>query len=99
MSKELKLAKIDESKLREIGFTDYNEPYWYYCERLYGDITFNLTIPKKNPDKWYIDVLDEDCLQPYLFKSIKTKYARKVEKCYNEVIEKLKSLGVFEEKM
>lgn len=32
MSKELKLAKIDESKLREIGFTDYYEPYWYYCD-------------------------------------------------------------------
>ncbi len=95
MSKELKLANIDENKLREAGFTNYYEPYWYYCERLYGDITFNLTIPKKNPDKWYIDVLDEDCLQPYLFKSIKTKYARKVEKRYNEVIEKLKSLGVF----
>ena len=27
MSKELKLTKIDENKLRKIGFTDYNEPY------------------------------------------------------------------------
>jgi len=95
MSKELKLAKIDENKLREIGFTDYDKSCWYYCERLYEEITFNLTIPKDKPDKWYIDVLDELLLQPYPFQSIKTEYARRVEKRYYEVIEKLKSLGVF----
>jgi len=96
MLRELKLAKIDENKLRKIGFTDYNEPYWYYCERLYKDITFNLTIPKNNPDKWYIDVLDESCLQPYNFRLIKNNYARKVEKRFYEVLEKLKNLRVFE---
>lgn len=80
MSKQFKLANIDENKLRKVGFADYNNPYWYYCERLYGDITFNLTIPKKNPDRWYIDVLDKTCLQPYCFQSINTEYARKVEK-------------------
>ena len=95
MLEKLKLGNIDETKLREAGFTDYYEPYWYYCERLYEEVTFNLTIPKNNLDKWYIDVLDELFLQPYPFKSIKTEYARRVERRYNEVIEKLKSLGIF----
>ncbi len=34
-------------------------------------------------------------LKQHCFQSIKTKYARKVEKRYNEVLEKLKSLGIF----
>lgn len=35
-----------EKKLREFGFTDHREDYWYYTTRVGSDESFNLTIPK-----------------------------------------------------
>ena len=36
-----------EEKLREFGFTDHREGYWYYSAPVGSNETFNLSIPKK----------------------------------------------------
>lgn len=36
-----------EKKLRDFGFTDHRNGYWYYTTRVGSDESFNLTIPKK----------------------------------------------------
>ena len=58
---------LPDEKMREAGFTDFAEDRWYYSRYVNGrkDITFNITIPKKDPKDWRIDVLDEDFCQPF----------------------------------
>lgn len=75
---KIKATILEDSLMREIGFTDNSEKDWYFCkrvcfpkERKYAniDITFNVTIPKNGSDVC-INVLDEDFLQPYDYQSI-----------------------------
>lgn len=61
----MKAHILDEQTMRAIGFTDYKKDTWYYVVSVYKDITFNISIPKDNPDGFEIDVLDEMFLQPY----------------------------------
>ena len=62
----IKVHILPEKEMRKIGFTDYAKDRWYYSRLVCKDyISFNLTIPKENPNDWQIDVLDEDFCQPY----------------------------------
>lgn len=56
--------------MRTLGFTDYGKDNWYYCRNLIEDISFSISIPKKNPDEFRIDVLDDNFCQPYDYQSI-----------------------------
>ena len=55
---------LPDAKMRELGFTDHREGYWYYNAPLGNNITFDVTINKVTGE-WTEDVLDEDFLQPY----------------------------------
>lgn len=62
----MKVHLLSDSKMREIGFTDYREGYWYLIEMVFWpDITFNFAINKDNPEEFEISVIDENFLQPY----------------------------------
>lgn len=56
---------ITEERLREIGFTNYNKPVWYYSKQLGNEISFNVSIPVNRTDRLKIDILDDDFLQPF----------------------------------
>ena len=79
-------VNLDEDLLRAYGFTDYDQKNWYYVKKLDDYITINITIPKNNPSKIKIDVLDEFILQPYDFMYYDNK---KIKKHYKEEINKL----------
>lgn len=58
-----------DARLRELGFTDHSEGYWYYTTRV-GDMTsWNVTISKKTGAVDVV-VLDEHFLQPYPFQAL-----------------------------
>ena len=66
----IKVNILTDEEMRELGFTDYREGFWYYCKSV-GDsktfkVTFNMTINKKTKEV-EICVLDEFSLQPYDF--------------------------------
>lgn len=63
----IKINVLDESKMRDIGFTDFRPDTWYFCKYNVGhpDISFSLSVEKNNPENWEIDILDENFLQPY----------------------------------
>lgn len=68
MNDKIKATILPDERMREIGFTNCDEPRWYFCKTVGGkksDISFNVTIPKARPDLLQIDVLDENYLQPY----------------------------------
>ena len=49
---------------------------WYFCNRVYKDITFNFTIYSE--DDWRIDILDEDFCQPYDYQYLLEKYSNNI---------------------
>lgn len=61
---------LSKEELMNLGFTNRNKPFLYYCENLYSKsyfdtITLNITIDLDNKE-FNIIVLDEAYLQPYL---------------------------------
>lgn len=66
----IEFGNISEERLLELGFRNNKDSY-YICKNLIGkwEITFNLTIYKKNK-KIKIRILDEMFLQPYDYQSI-----------------------------
>lgn len=88
-----------EEKMRELGFTDYQNGWWYFHKAISADISFNLQIAKDGSD-WQIDVLDENFCQPYdyqhfimkseindiPFVALKTK--EKVDQIMEDLVEK-----------
>jgi len=66
VNKCIKAYLLSDERMREIGFTDYRKGNWYFCRDLIkGDISFNVTINKKDAEDLRIDVLDEHFGQPY----------------------------------
>lgn len=59
----------DDARLRELGFTDHREGYWYYTTRVGNMTSWNVTISKKS-GAVNLDVLDEHFLQPYPFQAL-----------------------------
>lgn len=74
-NKKIRIHVLDEDKMRSLGFTDYREGYWHISKTIpeLSDITFNLSVNKKNPYDYRIDVLDENFCQPYDYQHMLTK--------------------------
>jgi hypothetical protein len=72
LNANVKAHVLSDDKMRKLGFTDLGTTSWYFCKHVgkYPDITFNVSIPKKNPDGLEIDVLDEYFCQPYDYQSM-----------------------------
>src|SRR5690606_39993592 len=87
----------DDARLRELGFTDHREGYWYYTTRV-GDMTsWNVTISKES-GAVDVEVLDEHFLQPYPFQALAVEgvpfavaVAERVEKRSEEHTSELQS--------
>lgn len=76
VNSEIKAHILSDSKMRELGFTDYNKSTWFFCKNIppigkniVWDISFSVSIPK-NGDDIRIDILDENFCQPYDYQSI-----------------------------
>lgn len=96
----IKTHLLSEDKMRELGFTDFREGYWYYCKAVGGkDITFNLSINKVNAEDFRLDVLDEGFLQPYdyqyyLERNPEHQFAIQVRDNVEEHVKYLQDVGV-----
>ena len=73
MNSDIKYHILSDEKMREFGFTDYDNTRWYYCKELMipntnkSHITFNMIIPKKDVSEGKVYVVDEYLLQPIDF--------------------------------
>lgn len=95
----IKAHILSEDKMRELGFTDFREGYWYYCKDLGGDITFNLSINKTNALDFKLDILDENYCQPYDYQYMlilkpDSRFATQIEKAVEEQMKYLQNAGV-----
>lgn len=75
---KIKAHILSDEEMKEISFTNYYEPNWYFCrsikfpqtKRYRGfDISFSVSISKDGSDI-RIDILDEDFCQPYDYQMI-----------------------------
>lgn len=78
VNKKIKANILEESKMRELGFTDFCKDRWYFCRGINFpntkeyrgfEVTFSIAIPKDGSDI-RIDVLDEAFCQPYDYQSM-----------------------------
>jgi uncharacterized protein CbrC (UPF0167 family) len=67
VNKNIKAHILNDVIMREIGFTDYDKNTWYFMRMIKGvnNISFNVSINKKNEEDLKIDVLDDNFCQPY----------------------------------
>lgn len=61
----IKAHLLPDIEMRNAGFTDWREGYWYFYRDLGHDISFNVTINKKDVEDLYIIVIDDEFGQPY----------------------------------
>lgn len=71
----MKVNVLKAKQMRDIGFTDYFTPNWYFgkriCEKYPVTIIFSINKKTKNCK---IDILDENFLQPYPYEKDKEIY-------------------------
>ena len=101
INKKIKINLLDDDKMREIGFTDFRKDTWYFSRMLKKEISFSLSINKKNPEDFRLDVLDNDFCQPYDYQSILSKnkehqFAREIMALVEKHMEYLKISGIVE---
>lgn len=99
-NKAIKFNILDDESMKNAGFRFVDSlSRWYFC-REKNDISFNVTIPTDGSDAW-IDVLDEDFLQPYdyqymLKKNHKAEFPNKVKEWVESWMEYLDEEGIIE---
>ena len=67
----IKVHILDDATMKRNGFqrfVDGIDNWWYFCNRVYKDITFNMTIYDRGD--WKIDILDECFCQPYDYQAM-----------------------------
>lgn len=91
-----------EQKLRDFGFTDHREGYWYYSAPVGSNETFNLTIPKKpigevlgEPVYSYTEgVIDEYFGQHAYFGGMNDEFRYPLAEKVSAVLKRLLELGL-----
>ena len=67
----IKVHILDEATMKLNGFQRFisnEDNWWYFCKRVYKDVTFNMTI--YDSGYWKIDILDECFCQPYDYQAM-----------------------------
>lgn len=84
-------ALLDDPTMREIGFTDHREGYWYWCRGVMPGVTVNFTINKETGDYSEM-VMDEMFGQPYYYGG--TRFEAKVVEAVDECVADLNAHGL-----
>lgn len=67
----IKVHILDDATMKLNGFRRFisgEDNWWYFCNRVYKDITFNMMI--YDSGDWAIDILDEWFCQPYDYQAM-----------------------------
>lgn len=84
---------LSDADMHKAGFTSHEEGRWYFVKTIAPETTLNINIPM-NGDRLRVDVIDEDCGQPYDYQRIKCEFASKVERAVNIELKRLSDAGI-----
>ena len=95
VNNKIKVNILSDDKMKDIGFSENREGFWYYCKSLGSEITFNLIINKADILDFQIDILDEDYMQPYDYQEMlelapKDKFTNNIKYKVENIMEYLK---------
>jgi len=82
----------NDSYMRELGFTDHREGFWYKSWMLDRDVSLNYTI-NKDTQAWKEDVLNEMFGQPEYYNSMIQKYREPIIAKIDAIVKELNDLG------
>ena len=85
----IKVHILDDATMKSNGFRRFisgEDNWWYFCKRVYKDITFNMTIYDRGD--WYIDILDELFCQPYDYQYLLENYSNDINTKVLEIVKK-----------
>lgn len=85
----IKVHILDEATMKLNGFKRFisgEDNWWYFCNRVYKDITFNMTIYDRGD--WRIDILDECFLQHYDYQYLLDKHSNHINTRVLEIVKK-----------
>ena len=86
----IKVHILDDATMKLNGFIYLkylgSVPHWYFCNRVYKDITFNFTIYSE--DDWRIDILEEWSCQPYDYQYLLEKHSNDINTRVLEIVKK-----------
>lgn len=90
---------LTEQELLDFGFSNHHNPTLYYSRMVGDEISFNVSIDKKNRRKLAIDVLDEDFMQPFdyqrmIMEGTAPPFALEVYEKVEEEMAKLHEAGI-----
>lgn len=96
----IKVHILDEATMKLNGFRRFingEDHWWFFCNRVYKDITFNMTIYDRGD--WRIDILDECFCQPYDYQAMYESgnyrpVVLTVMENVNEIMDSLKHKGI-----
>lgn len=98
-NKNIKFHVVDKDIMESCGFKKLKDGTWCFCKGITHRISFNVTI--KKDDNGYIDILDNDWLQPYDFQAFimngnPNEVAIKVQKEVYQWMDSFKTFGIIE---
>jgi len=79
--------------MRELGFTDHREGFWYFCETVCCDETINFTITKSTGQFEEL-VMDEIFGQPAFYGRMAPEFHNKIRAKVNTITRGLNSAGL-----
>lgn len=84
---------LTDEQMRELGFTDHREGFWFYSKRLISSISFTVTIDKATGD--YSELVeDTDFGQPAFYGNMREPYRTQVHDGVERQIEHLAKHGI-----
>lgn len=96
----IKVHILDDATMKRNGFRRFisgEDNWWYFCNRVHKDITFNMTI--YDSGNWAIDILDEAFCQPYDYQAMYERgnhmsFILTVMKNVNEIMDSFVHKGI-----
>jgi hypothetical protein len=86
-------VKLTDSDMRELGFTDHREGFWYKGYGLYPNVTLCLTLDKET-GTWEELVMNDMFGQPEYYGTGKPKWRNKIMDKIDGIIAELKTHGL-----
>ena len=82
----------NESLMRQLGFTDHKEGFWYKSWMLDREVSLNYTINKATY-AWEEDVLNVMFGQPEYYNLMIPKYRKRIIRKIDKIVKELNDLG------
>ena len=84
---------LSDEAMRDLGFTDHREGFWYFVDRVGGGVSLNFTI-EKNTGEYEELVMSELFGQPEYYRNMMPEFRDAIQARIDRIIAKLNAAGL-----